>query len=1051
MQRFQNDGCLTPLPVGGRSWPLTIPWSRDPVSGGAQQADGGAVMPEYGGSQTLAADTTLRLSGTLTVPADAAGQLLLRFDCVGCFAGVWINHKPAAAHTGSHTAWECPLDANAGETVAITLLLAGGENVFSPYQTAGIHRGLRLVEVPQTRLSRCTVRAGLRDREAALRVTFALHGAQPQDTLEAALYAQGGGLQGRWAIGPDETAAGAATLAVPQEPPVAAWDAEHPALYRLTLTLRRGDTVLETVGQTIGFTEIRMENAQMLWNGRTLKLRGVNYREPFPGEGRDLPQELRTLKAANVNYLRSLYYPYSEACLRLCDELGFYVEQCAPFQEVGQGIKSTQNTPAEAEGYRSQCMEMLRDGLSHPCVAIWSLGGDSSWGSNFRHCYRLVKETDPDRPVNFYYPMTVPEEEPELDVWSVALIDWRQPMGVPYDQMTIFHTHGARNEIGYEVGYAFVRKPVLHQAFAPPACYNRDEYQRDAGIREFWGQGISRFWNRMWETDNCLGGAVLAAADESGAFSPRLKDFRWGILDEKGNPKPEYHHLRMAYAPVVLEACESGEGGLALRFQNRFCHTGFAELACRWQAGGDSGSFRLSGAPGERASAVIPGLHPKPGQEITLTFEAAGFAHRIVIPAPAQASPAEQGADGGPYTLRNDGVHTVAENRRYRFVFNNAQGRLAEAAADGAVLLTDGPLLQAARLSLGAWKGTLESASAGETGACVTLLGAYDAVCRVRFTLRLQNDGTVDTRAEILTLSKPMPRSVKAGVGIDPGGLNEWGIAWLAAPGCESLFWRRSAPVSWYPQEHIGRAEGVAARDNRDDFTSMKHNVLHAALRYPGAGIAVPGENGALSVRAEEQEDPAFVLDDRDERIRYTGLWRRMDDACGNYRGGETLSDGKDALAELNFTGSGVRVYGPMDFLYGYGEASVDGGEVTLFCQTLDPVDRPGASRGLEKRYGQLLYEAHHLPQGPHTLRIRVKGESPAGAQGCYVSLDRIVVESAEARPPVRLIVNRDYNYARLVRGNYMRPRVAFAAGDSVSASIRLYGAQASGEGRKRQ
>ena len=222
----------------------------------------------------------------------------------------------------------------------------------------------------------------------------------------------------------------------------------------------------------------------------------------------------------------------------------------------------------------------------------------------------------------------------------------------------------------------------------------------------------------------------------------------------------------------------------------------------------------------------------------------------------------------------------------------------------------------------------------------------------------------------------------------------------------------------------------------------MKHNVLTAALRYPGAEIAVWGEGGALSVRAEEQEDPAFVLDDRDARISYTGLWRAMDDACSNYRGTETLSDEKDAFAELRFTGSGVRVYGPMDFLYGNGEASVDGGEPLPFCQTLEAVDRPGASRGYEKRYSQLLFEAHGLPEGPHTLRIRVRGESPAGAQGRYVSLDRIVVESAKAKPPVRLILNKDYNYARLVRGNFMRPRVAFSAGSSVSATVCLRGAE---------
>ncbi|MGI6652797.1 MAG: glycoside hydrolase family 2 TIM barrel-domain containing protein [Christensenellales bacterium] len=1047
MQRLSHDARLTPLPASGRVWPLAIDWEIEGENTATRQVDGGAAMPEYGRNQGSVSDAGLTLTGRFGIPGDAAGKLLLRFDSVGCFAEVFIKGRPVGIHTGSHTVWECPLEARPGEMVNVTLWLKGGENVFSPYQTAGILRGISLVEVPSTHIAKCVVHADRRDGDAALRMEYALEDAEPLDMLTAVLYASDGGIQGQWTI--ELNNSGTAELTVPSEPKITAWDAEHPALYRLVLTLRRENAVLETVEKRVGFTDIQKVDPLIFWNGKALKLRGINYREPFPREGRNLRKELQALKDAHVNYLRSMYYPYSEACLDLCDELGFYVEQCAPFQEVGQGIASTQNTPAEMKGYVSQFSEMLRDGISHPCVAIWSLGGDSAWGSNFRHCYRLAKEMDPKRPVNFFYAMTVPEEEPEMDIWSVQFVDWRQPMDKHYDQMVIFHTHGANNEIGYEVGSAQSRKPVLHQMYAPPACYNRDEIERDYGIREFWGQGIGRFWDAMWKSEGCLGGAVLAATDENGTFSPRLKDFNWGVLDGQGNPKPEYHHLRMAYAPIVLENLENQKDGLALQIINRFCHTDLNELSCRWQKGKKNGSFQIYGAPGESVTALLPKLWQTPEDEINLVFEAAGFTHLIVIPASVQTAQTEPGINGGAYTLEEDTSRAVLFNRLYRFVFDKQNGCLTEASVEGELLLLDGPFLQTTRLTLGKWHGTLENAAVTDDGARVKLLGAYGDVCRVRFTLDIQNDGTVDTHADILTLSKPMPHSVKAGVGIDPGGLNEWGIAWLAAPGYESLSWQRNTLLSWYPGDHIGRAKGEANRENRKDFSSMKHDVNTAALRYLGARIVVLGDGGMLSVRAEAQDDPAFVLDDRDERIVYTGTWREMDDYCGNYAGTETLSDEQGATAELRFIGSGVRVYGPNDFLYGNGAASVDGGEATPFCQYMDKVDLPGASRGYEKRYGQPLYEVHHLPEGPHTLRIEVKGESPSGAQGTYVSLDRIVVESEHAKGPVRLILNRDYNYARLVRGNYMRPRVAFSAGDSVSAAIRLHGGKADENGRK--
>jgi len=721
-----------------------------------------------------------------------------------------------------------------------------------------------------------------------------------------------------------------------------------------------------------------------------------------------------------------MYYPYTEELLSLCDEMGFYVEQCAPFQDVGQGIAHTQNAPTEAAGFLSQFAEMLRDGISHPSVAIWFLGGDASWGSNFRNCYRLAKEIDPRRPVNFFHPMTVPEEEPEMDIWSVSFVDWRQPMDEHYDQMVIFHTQGADNEIGYEVGGApDSNKPVLHHIFAPPAVYNRDEYERDYGIREFWGQGIKRFWDKMWSTKGCLGGAILAATDEDGTFSPRLEKFNWGILDAQHNPKPEYHHVRMAYAPVVVESVIGPE----IKIRNRYCHTDLSELNCRWEAGEESGILKLSAEPGGLATFTIPAK-----DNISLFIGE----HKIILntkpPLPKQEKKVN---NGGKYKIVNSSDRFIfMHNDLYSFAFYS--GLLYQASIKGKDMVS-GPYLQTTRLTLEEWNGIVENITITNDSAHVILVGAYGDVCRVKFDILIGNDGTISTTAYILSLNKPMPHSVKAGVGVDPGGLNEWGIAWQVGPGSESLYWHRNALWDWYPEDHIGRPVGEAKRGNLKDFTSMKHHINRARLSYKNMGIEIYNDDEDLSIRLEEDDELLNVFDDREEEIIYTGHWHKMDDYCGNFGGTESLSDEPGATATLNFTGTGVRVYGPKDFLYGEGEAILDGGEAVPFCQYMDKVDIPGASRGYEKRYNQLLFEAHDLADGPHTLCITVKGKAPAGAQGCYVSIDRIVVEKSGEDRPVRLVLNRDFNYCRLVRGNYMRPPVLFDVGSSISATIRLY------------
>ncbi len=1026
-----------PLPAPARVCPAPITWDGSAPQSVGEAVSGNVLMAgDMSASQDTGSGETLNCTGRLEVPENFAGQrLFLRFDSVGCFATLRLDGAVAATHTGSHTVWECPLPAGAaGKTLALSLELLDGAGTFSPYQKAGVLRGISLVARPAQAVAALAVHTGYTDGTGRLRLNYAVEGdgLSAAAALTASLQDAAGETLFTWALNLSES------VAEIDCPGVQGWTAENPALYTLALALKGDGQTLDEVTRKIGFTGIEQRDPQLLWNGAPLKLRGVNYREPLPGEGHSLRADLELFKKSNVNFLRSLFYPFSEECLSLCDELGFYVEQCAPFQEVDQGIASTQNLPGLRQGYLGQFAEMLAHGLNHPCVAIWGLGHDSSWGANFRACYRLAKAQDPKRPVNFFLPMTVPEEEPELDIWSVANVDWRQPMDTRYDQMVIFHTPGAHNEIGYATGQAAqCGKPVLHCAYATPPCYNRSEAERDYGIHEFWGESMKRLWNKMQSTPACLGGAVMAAADEDGRAFPRLYAHHWGILNSAHAAKPEQYHLAMAYAPVAVTACEKQANGLLVTVENRFVHTPFGGVAFTCRAGDTETGIELNAAPGQSVQALLP------SGTAALCYKGGGSEGVCPLPGAAAQAPlaAPTAKDGGAYHVLEENGCQVAQNALYRFAFSTETGLLAEAQANGKPLLVGGPFLQATRLTLPPWQGRLEALEITESGARACLLGSYGAVCRVRFTLRIATDGTLNTVCDILTLAKPMPHSVKAGVGLDPGGLNEYGIAWLAAPAAQSVDWTRDALYPVYPDGHIGRPAGSAKRADANDFTAMKHHVTGAAIHTGGGQIVLP-QQGELSLRLEEAEDARFVLDDRDARLEYTGHWHLMDDYCGNFMGTETLSDEAGAGMELAFTGTGVTVYGPRDFLYGEGEASMDGGPPVAFCQYLDVVDRPGASRGYEKRYGLPLFSFDGLAEGEHTLRVAVKGSAPTGAQGAYVAIDRVVIHSASAQKPVRLIMNRDFNYARLVRGNYMRPRVAFAAGDSLAVTLRLCGGE---------
>ena len=738
---------------------------------------------------------------------------------------------------------------------------------------------------------------------------------------------------------------------------VQGWSVEKPRLYRVEMAVE-GEA---TVSFMTGFTAIEADEGKVFFNFKPLKLWGLNYHQILHGAA--LMEQLKLFKSHHVNYLRSLYAPFDEECLSMCDELGFYVEQCTKKRDVGQSGPAVQNAPDDQADFIEEAQSMVITGMHHPCVVLWCLGNDSAWGGNFAAARKKIKALDEKRLVNFHYPMTIPEEEDEPDVWSVTYVHWQQPMDAHLDSMVVFHTHGANNPAGYAVGQAAQsKKPVLHTEFAHIPCYNQAEIEKDTGIHEFYGESIRRFAAAMGETPNCLGGAVMAAVDEA--------NFPWGVLDAEGTPKPELFHLGKAYA-----AAETAQ-------------------------------------------------------------------------VKAHAVPAIKKAAGRKLMVREDEETLTVQNADFEWVFKKVDGLLEKACVHGETLLCGGPFLQATRLTLEAWQGEIESVAPDGEAVRVTILGRYGETCRVRFTLYLKERGEMNCRCDILQLGHPAPPRVKAGIGLDAGGLNELGIAYLADSKVNQLAWSRRAPFADYPTGHIGRPYGKAHRNDMRDFTSQKHDIHWAVISKEGGAGALTGE-GVCAIRLEPLHDPALTLDDRDSRIQYTGDWLLMDDYSGNFADTETLSKTAGDTAALSFRGTGVRVYGARDTIYGIGEASVDGGEWQRFDQYLKPVDFPAASRGYEKRYGQLIFEADGLKDGEHTLMLRVTGDKNLKAQQCYLALDKIEIVRHTQKDPVRIILNCDYNYARIGRNNYTRPMVALAHRDCICAAITLVKCETGKESEK--
>lgn len=901
------------------------------------------------------ADTLSSLPGCTAVTAKQLlspnGRLFLYLSRVGCRAMLTVSDNSGRSqnrsHYGSYTDWQLEITGLVGgqaPSLSVSLDLEPDEKTLSPYQKAGILGDITLIRVPSVFFEDFYVRSCCSEAGWSFQISCPLGGDPEKDSFSVFIQIMDpdGRVAASQSFSAEEVLSGPVSLLIPN---ACLWYPDSPRLYRVTLSLLLNGHTIEKCVKMAGLCSIQKQNQQVLLNNVPLKLRGLAYREPLADEGFDPAEDLKLFREANINYLRSLYYPFSEKLLDLCDTFGILTEQSAPVDGVGQILPANQNAPALRPLFLGQYAEMLLRDRSHPSILLWSLGNESVWGDAFRHELALTRTMSSDRLANFHLPMTIPQDDWIPDVWSMQYGAWNLESDVCYDQMVIFHTHGADNPVGYALGKAQdYCLPVLHDAYALIPVYNRDELALEDGVHEFWGESLTRFWENIRSSDGALGGAVMAAVDEDGSFHPSLKGFCYGVLDSNHRPKPEYWHLKMTY------------------------------------------------------------------QE-------------------------------DPFTIKKQDCQWVISNSRIRCLLNTQTGLLSGLWIGGRQAVCEGPFLQTGRFRLGPWQLSSINEEFIAKGIRLTIRGCYET-CSVTFILTLTEYGALSTSCRLDHISRPMPHQVKAGIGLDPGGLDEFGIRYLLPADMNTLEWTRHALWPNYPDDHIGRPRGRADRSSRSDFTSRKANVKDACISSGQCSIRLdplPGQSLRLALSA----DPRCVLDDRDSsselaQVSWNGNWFAVEDAAGLVNSTETMACEADASCHIRFYGTGLVVYGTTDRIRGCCDIQIDGTPAASQISQHTPTAQvPGMSRGYEKRYHQVLFCTDSLPLGWHECLITVTGTKESASQGTWISVDSFEVMNPDCPRQVSLIVCQDYNYPRLTQGNYMRPAVMIQDGDE--AVCRLF------------
>jgi hypothetical protein len=740
-------------------------------------------------------DTEYVLHRRFEVPRDFAGKaIVIRFDGVYSYARVWINGHYVREHQGGFTSWDCEItpQVKPGESADLVVIVVdraddpSGASQYAKHSIAGILRDVSLVALPLVHVEHLELSASLDEKLLAGILDVQAH--LGDNVVSAATSIS---LSLRDPLGADVSMQGGAPARTGRTvkfgqiriPNVARWDSEHPNLYELVVELRSGHDI-EILRRAIGFRRIDRIGNQLLVNGERIVLRGVCRHDMHPTRGRSPSRENdehdpALLRRAHINFVRTSHYPPTEVFLAACDRVGIYVEEETAVCFVDAGASD----PALKERFLSQCGEMLSRDHWHPSVILWSLGNESTWGLNFIEELKLVRETDPSRPVIFSWSDTTGADQRSLDIYSSHYPEWNSDLG--------------NNEF-----------PVLHDEFAHVACYNTDDLRRDPGVRNFWGRSIAIFGEKFLEAPGCLGGSIWAGIDEVFLLPGRIVGYGpWGIVDGWRREKPEFWLTRKAFSPIRLEdgVIPLPQRGAepAITIGNGYDHTNLKEIKIEWSVCSEHGVIQGPDVPPHGTSQFrVPVTGLRKGQILRLGFRSSNGAEidRFELPVGERVMPVFSSPSGNLNLHSSDGAITIA-GPRFSLTIDCTTGLIRSGDANGRRVIEGGPFLNLGQGRPKAWSLSKMDVRELAHSIVISVSGAgehSEKKIDLQFELEIFGDGRMDLRYGLVR--KPEAK------------IDHLGMSFALPAAVDRLKWHRQSLWSVYPDDHIGRPSGTAHR-----------------------------------------------------------------------------------------------------------------------------------------------------------------------------------------------------------------------------------------------
>lgn len=587
------------------------------------------------------------------------------------------------------------------------------------------------------------------------------------------------------------------------------WDAEHPNLYRLTLTLldEKGK-VTETLQKNVGFRKLERIGKRMYVNGREVKFRGIWG-----------AYDAKHMRDLNVNHLRHKYI--TEKVLDSCDVYGIYVlhENSVDFAKFRNG-----QHPQYTQQWLDLLADMMERDYSHPSVVMWGLGNESFSDDFTLITHKYAKYDDPDRQTMFSWSNRIsPDEEVPYDVFSFHYGSFSQP---DFDAAgygtALWHSSSLLKER--------TEDPLLPVLFdeSTHVVISGTEAGRDPNVRNFWGESIKYSWEQCWNTDGALG------LDQFGMFTDMPN---WNM--------PEQWLMRKAYSPFVISRRFYDNPGpgrpLVVEAENRFSHTDLSETIIEWKVGPVGGIVRgPKAAPREKASFTIPYSSFKDGDIVELAIKRADGVqvdeYRLEVGVTPFQIPSL--SSSAPKLEENDGYIYVS-GKDFRLTYDSYAGQITSVDYKGDRVITGGPHLQLLRsgLSIGEYWPQSSKAYIEGSEAVIDMDVIYSPITAA-FQLRIDGNGLMTVHYTIKHIPDPPPSffSIPWNAA-DVGGYSEVGIVFNLSQEMDRIAWDRRGLWSIYPENHIGRERGIAYKSPEGQDQTQWKNLVHD-FNWMGGNLA---------------------------------------------------------------------------------------------------------------------------------------------------------------------------------------------------------------------